>query len=323
MTIAKSNGASFLVNLPDRVDVYEVALRDGLQSEPVAVDTQGKVDLATALMDAGLSRIEVTSFVSPHRIPQLSDGEALLARLPHRSTVALSALAPNLKGLERACRTGIGEVAVLLSASEAFSQHNTNVSISGMLATLKALVPAAREKGLSVRGYLSAVWGCPYEGAVDPDRAARLAERLIELGCYEVSLGDTIGVATPIQTRALLERVLDRIPAKCIALHLHDTRGMALTNVAVALDMGIRTFDSAIGGLGGCPYAPGASGNVATEDLVYMLHGLGIETGTNLTRLCEAACLAEVLVKRRLPGRVHCSVPSERCWSDGPASARA
>ncbi len=185
------------------------------------------------------------------------------------------------------------------------------------------LIPGARAKGLSVRGYLSAVWGCPYEGAVDPDRAVRLADRLIELGCYEVSLGDTIGVAAPVQTRALLERFLDRIPAKRIALHLHDTRGMALTNVAVGLELGIRTFDSSIGGLGGCPYAPGASGNVATEDLVYMLHGLGVETGTDLTRLCEAACLAEVLVKRRLPGRVHCFAPNERGRPAGPVGARA
>jgi hydroxymethylglutaryl-CoA lyase len=312
-----------LVHLPDRVDVYEVALRDGLQSEAAAVDTAGKVELAVALMDAGLSRIEATSFVSPHRVPQLSDGEALLARLPRRSTVGLSALVPNLKGLERACRTGIGEVAVLLSASESFSQHNTNVSIEGMLAVLETLIPSAREKGLLVRGYLSAVWGCPYEGAVDPDQAVRLAERLIALGCYEVSLGDTIGIATPAQTRAVLERLLDRIPAERVALHLHDTRGMALTNVAVALDMGIRTFDASIGGLGGCPYAPGAAGNVATEDLVYMLHGFGIETGTDLTRLCEAACLAEVLVKRRLPGRVHRSVSNGRCWPAGPAGAIA
>jgi hydroxymethylglutaryl-CoA lyase len=319
----KSKGAGFLVDLPDRVEVYEVALRDGLQSEAAAIDTQGKMELAVALMDAGLSRIEATSFVSPKRVPQLSDGEELLARLPRKAKVVLSAVVPNLKGLERASRTGIGEVAVLLSASESFSQHNTNISIAGMLAVLETLIPAAKEKNLSVRAYLSAVWGCPYGEAVDPDRTVRLAERLLELGCYEVSLGDTIGVATPAQTRALLERILDRIPAERIALHLHDTRGMALTNVAVALDMGIRTFDASIGGLGGCPYAPGASGNVATEDLVYMLHGLGIETGTNLTRLCEAACLAEVLVKRRLPGHVHSSYLNDRGRAAGPSSVRA
>ena len=319
----KGKDAYFLVDLPDRVDLYEVGLRDGLQSETAAIDTQGKVELAIALMDAGLSRIEATSFVSPKRIPQLADGEELLARLPRRSNVQLSAVVPNAKGLERACRTGIGEVAVLLSASETFSQRNTNVSIAGMLSALEALIPAARERGLAVRGYLSAVWGCPYEGAVDPDRAVRLAERLIDLGCYEVSLGDTIGVATPTAVRMLVERALDRIPAKRIALHLHDTRGLALTNLAVGLDMGIRTFDASIGGLGGCPYAPGASGNVATEDLVYMLHGLGVETGTNLTRLCEAACLAGRLLQRDLPGRVHRSGASERCWFTCPAGARA
>jgi hydroxymethylglutaryl-CoA lyase len=315
--------APFLVDLPDHVDVYEVGLRDGLQSEAVAVDTEGKLELGIALMDAGLSRIEATSFVAPQRVPQLADGEALLARLPRRSTVHLSALIPNQKGLERACRTGIGEVTVIVSASETFSQKNTNVSIEGMLSVLETLVPAAREKGLSVRAYLSAVWGCPYEGAVDPGRAVRLGERLIALGCYELSLGDTIGVATPAETRAVLERFLDRIPAKRIALHLHDTRGMALTNLAVALDMGIRTFDASIGGLGGCPYAPGASGNVATEDLVYMLHGLGVATGTHLTRLCAAACLAERLVQRRLPGRVHSAVPHERFLPASPTRAKA
>ena len=323
MTTGVYKGGGFLVDLPDRVAVHEVALRDGLQSEPVEVDTEGKLKLALALMDAGLSRIEATSFVSPRRIPQLADAEALLARLPRRPGVAVSAVVPNLKGLERACRAGCEEIAVLLSASETFSQRNTNASIAGMLASLEELIPSAREKGLAVRAYLSTVWGCPYEGAVDSDRAVHLAERLIELGCYEVSLGDTNGIGTPGQTRKLLERFLDRIPAQRIALHVHDTRGMALTNVAVGLDMGIRVFDAAIGGLGGCPYAPGASGNLATEDLVYMLHGLGVQTGIDLARLCDAACLAEVLVKRRLPGRVHCSVAGERCQPAGSAGVSA
>lgn len=306
-------GTGFLASPPGRVEVYEVGLRDGLQSEPVTIDTSAKVALANALMDAGLKRIEVTSFVSPHRIPQLADAEPLMARLPRREGIMLSALVPNLKGLERARAAGVDQIAVLLSASETFSERNTNVSISGMLSILDDVIPRAREQGIGVRGYLSTVWGCPYEGAVDVERAVSLAEFLIEHGCYEVSLGDTIGVGTPGQTRLLLEHFLDRIPADRIALHMHDTRGMALTNVAVGLDMGIRTIDASVGGLGGCPYAPGASGNLATEDLVYMLEGLGVDTGTNLTRLCEAAHLAERLLKRRLPGRVHCSLRRDRC----------
>lgn len=313
----------FLVDPPDRVELHEVSLRDGLQSETVIIDTEGKLDLASALIDAGLQRIEATSFVSPRRIPQLSDAEALLARFPRRQGVTLSALVPNMKGLERAMFAGLDEIAVLLAASETFSRGNTNTSIADMLAILAELIPSAKQSGLRVRGYLSTVWGCPYEGAIDLDRAVHLAARLIELGCYEVSLGDTIGIGTPGQTRKLLERFLDRIPAERIALHFHDTRGMALTNVAVGLDMGIRVFDSSIGGLGGCPYAPGASGNLATEDLVYMLHGLGIATGTDLTRLCEAAYLAEVLVKHHLPGRVHCSIPNDRCRTADPARITA
>lgn len=305
-------GGGFLSKPPDRVEIHEVGLRDGLQSEAVTIDTGEKADLAVALMDAGVTRIEATSFVSPSRVPQLADAEALMARLPGRPGVAVSALVPNMKGLERAERAGLNHIAVLLSASETFGQRNTNVSIAGMLAKLDELIPIALAKGMSVRGYLSAVWGCPYEGAVDVDRAVHLTERLVELGCYEVSLGDTIGIGSPGQTRMILERFLERIPAERIALHVHDTRGMALTNVAVGLDMGIRVFDASIGGLGGCPYAPGASGNLATEDLLYMLNGLGVETGIDLTKLCEAACLAETLVKHRLPGRVH-SAHSKRC----------
>ena len=316
-------GAGFLACPPDRAAVHEVALRDGLQSEPVTIDTGGQVSLANALMDTGLTRLEVTSFVSPRRIPQLADAEALMMRLPRRSGIAMSALVPNLKGLARARSAGIGQIAVLLSASETFSQRNTNVSIAGMLAILEELVPAAVEQGVGVRGYLSAVWGCPYEGEVDASRAVDLATKLLELGCDEVSLGDTNGVGTPGQTRALLERFLDRIPAERLALHLHDTRGMALTNVAVGLDMGIRTFDGSVGGLGGCPYAPGASGNLATEDLVYMLHGLGVDTGVDLTRLCAAAQLAERLVERPLPGRVYRSLAPGCSQSPGVAHARA
>jgi hydroxymethylglutaryl-CoA lyase len=311
-----------LSKLPERVEVHEVGLRDGLQSEAVILSSHEKVSLAVALMETGLKRIEATSFVSPSRVPQLADAETVMGRLPRRSGIELSALVPNLKGLERAEAAGVKSIAVLLSASETFGMRNTNVSIAGMLKILEELVPIAIAKGMRVRGYLSAVWGCPYEGAVDSDRSVHLAERLLELGCYEVSLGDTIGIGTPGQTRMLLERFLDRIAAESIGLHFHDTRGMALTNVAVGLDMGIRVFDSSIGGLGGCPYAPGASGNLATEDLVYMLNGLGVQTGTDLAKLCQVACLAETLVKHRLPGRVH-SADSKRCAPAGPAGVTA
>ena len=264
-----------------------------------------KLRLIEALMEAGLRRIEITSFVSPLWIPQLADASNLAAMLQARPDVAFSALCPNARGLERAQAAGIPEIAVFLSASETHNRRNINKSIEQALAVFRELVPAALSAGLRVRGYVSTVWGCPYEGPVDPKRSLALARELIALGCYEISLGDTIGVATPLQTKQVLEVITSEVPVEKLALHMHDTRGQALANVLTGLTMGIRTIDSAIAGLGGCPYAPGASGNLATEDVAYMLHHMGISTGIDLERVWEAGRIAEAIVRRELPGRVH------------------
>jgi len=292
-------------NLPDRVSVYEVGPRDGLQNEAAAVGTVSKLRLIEALADAGLARIEVTSFVSPRWIPQLSDADQLAGSLRRQPGVSYSALCPNERGMERALQAQIPEICVFLSASETHNQRNINKTIAQSLEVFGGFVPSAVERGLRVRGYVSTTWGCPYEGAVDPTRALALAKTLLGFGCYQVSLGDTIGVGTPLQTKRILELFLSELPSDKLAMHMHDTRGQALANVLVGLELGIRTFDAAIGGLGGCPYAPGASGNLATEDLIYTLDGMGIATGVDPQRLWEAGRLAEALVQRQLPGRVH------------------
>jgi hydroxymethylglutaryl-CoA lyase len=292
--------------LPEHVSVYEVSPRDGLQNEATPVPLEGKVRMIQALVASGLKRIELTSFVSPRWVPQLADAEELIRTLgTGTGDVTFSALVPNATGLERALRVGLHEIAVFLSASETHNRKNTNKSIADSLETFAEVVPPARAAGLRVRAYVSTVWGCPYEGDVPVARALEIAERLIELDCYQVSLGDTIGVGTPLQTRRLLEAFLAKLPAPRLALHCHDTRGTALANCLVGLEMGIRDFDASVGGLGGCPYAPGAAGNLATEDLVYMLQGMGIKTGIDLELLVEAGRVAERIVGRALPGKVH------------------
>jgi hydroxymethylglutaryl-CoA lyase len=293
------------------VTVYEVGPRDGLQNEAATVPTAGKLALVRALADAGLRRIEATSFVSPRWIPQLADASDLASALPRLPGTSYVVLVPNAKGLERLlaalARAGDAaapvEAAVFLSASETHNRKNVNRAVAESLAELEALVPAARAAGLGVRGYVSTVFGCPYEGQVEPERSAAIAERLVALGCDQVSLGDTIGVATPADVRRVVERMLRTLPAPRLALHMHDTRGTALANVLAGLELGITTFDASIGGLGGCPYAPGASGNLATEDLVYMLAGMGHDTGVDLAKLVAAGALAQRLVGRRLPGK--------------------
>ncbi len=296
-----------------RVTVYEVGPRDGLQNEAVTVSTPDKLALVEALAAAGLRRIEATSFVAPRWIPQLADADALTRALPRRAEVSYVVLVPNAKGLERLAASleerrrahdeQDVEAAVFLSASETHNRKNLNRTVDEKLRELETLVPAARALGLRVRGYVSTVFGCPYEGPVAPERSAMVAERLVALGCEQVSLGDTIGVATPGDTRRVLERVARSVPMTRIALHMHDTRGTALANVLAGLEAGIATFDASIGGLGGCPYAPGAAGNLATEDLVYMLHGMGYETGIDFVKLIAAGALAQRLVGRRLPGK--------------------
>jgi hydroxymethylglutaryl-CoA lyase len=290
--------------MASEISVYEVGLRDGLQNEAAFVPTSEKLALAGLLADAGLKRIELTSFVSPRWIPQLADHAIVAAEAPRRPGVRYSALVPNRRGVEGCHAAGLEEVALFMSATEAHSRKNINKSVEEALVALADAAEAARALGLRVRGYLSTVFGCPYEGAVDPARPHELVHRLLELGVYEVSLGDTIGVANPKQVRDFVRRIERDVPLDRVALHLHDTRGTALANVLAGLDAGVTTFDSAFGGLGGCPYAPGASGNLATEDLVYMLDGMGYSTGVDLDRLVCASEHVSQLVSRTLPSKV-------------------
>jgi hydroxymethylglutaryl-CoA lyase len=292
-------------SLSGSVTVYEVSPRDGLQNETSILPIAAKRELIEALVSAGLKHIEVTSFVSPRWVPQLADAVELVQALPRADGVTFSALCPNATGLERAKLAGLKEIAIFMSASETHNQKNTNKSIQRSLEVFEELIPAARDAGMKVRAYISTVWGCPYEGDVDPQRALEIARDLARWGAYQISLGDTIGVGTPLQTQRICQLFLAEFAQEQLALHLHDTRGTALANVLVGLDAGIRTFDASVGGLGGCPYAPGASGNLSTEDLVYLLHGMGLETGVDLEKLIEAGAVAERVVGRKLPGKVH------------------
>jgi hydroxymethylglutaryl-CoA lyase len=276
--------------LPRSVRVVEVGPRDGLQNEKALIPTAQKIQFISLLAEAGCQEIEATSFVSPRAIPQLSDAEAVIAGLPPLAGTRLSALVPNLKGMERALAAGLRSVAVFTAASDSFTRHNINATIAESLEQFRPVLALARREGVRVRGYISTVFGCPYEGAVDPRRVLWVAGELVEMGVAELSLGDTIGVATPNQVVEVLDLLINEggIPASQLAVHFHDTRGTALANVLTSLQMGISSVDSAAGGLGGCPYAPGAAGNLATEDLLYMLHGMGIATGISLDRLVAA-----------------------------------
>jgi len=294
-----------LDRLPDRVSIYEVSPRDGLQNEAHPIPVKGKLRLIEALIKSGLKRIELTSFVSPRWVPQLADADQLCQEVKAPDDVSLSALCPNAKGFERARAAGLKEIAVFMSASETHNRKNTNKSVAQSLETFEEVVPPALASGMRVRAYVSTVWGCPYEGEVDPKAALSITRQLLALGCYQVSLGDTIGVGTPLQTRRIVELFLTEIQAQKLALHFHDTRGTALANALIGLETGIRDFDASVAGVGGCPYAPGAAGNLATEDLVYMLQGMGIETGVDLDRLIDAGKVAESVIGRRLPGKVH------------------
>jgi hydroxymethylglutaryl-CoA lyase len=295
--------------LPDRVSIYEVSPRDGLQNEALPIPLSGKKQLISALITAGLKRIELTSFVSPRWVPQLADAEELAREVQAAPGVTFSALCPNAKGFERAHSAGLHEIAVFMSASETHNRKNTNKSIAESLETFREVVPPALAANMRVRAYVSTVWGCPYEGEVDPAASLAITRSLLELGCYQVSLGDTIGVATPLVTKRLVSQFLTEFAPAQLALHFHDTRGTALANALIGLELGIRDFDSSVAGLGGCPYAPGAAGNLATEDLVYMLEGMGIATGVDLNALIEAGRVAESVVGRRLPGKVHQAGP--------------
>ncbi|HET9596195.1 MAG TPA: hydroxymethylglutaryl-CoA lyase [Anaeromyxobacteraceae bacterium] len=276
------------MRFPRRVKVVEVGPRDGLQNEAAAVATAVKIGLVDRLSRAGLPAIEAASFVSPRWVPQLADGAELLAGIRRRRGTSYAALVPNIRGFDAAAAAGVDEVAVFTAASQSFARRNVNASIEETLARFAEVAAAARRCGIRLRGYVSCALGCPYEGAVAPAAVAELAERLVDLGCEEVSLGDTTGVGTPRAAAALVDAVAARVPLRRVAVHFHDTYGQALANVLAALERGVETVDAAVGGLGGCPYAAGASGNLATEDLVYMLNGLGVETGVDLDALLAA-----------------------------------
>ena len=271
--------------MSDFVKLVEVGPRDGLQNEPGEVPTAVKLELIERLADAGLPAVEATAFVSPKWVPQMADHTEVCERIRRKPGVSYPVLTPNLKGFEAARAAGATEVAIFGAASEAFSRRNINCSIAESLDRFRPVADAAKKANVKVRGYVSCVLGCPYEGAVPPQRVADVAAALYEMGCYEVSLGDTIGVGTPGKTKAMLEACARRVPIERLAGHYHDTYGQALANIYASLEMGVRSFDASVAGLGGCPYAAGASGNVATEDVVYMLHGLGMDTGVDLERL--------------------------------------
>jgi hydroxymethylglutaryl-CoA lyase len=274
-----------MMKLPTKVKIVEVGPRDGLQNEAQVVPTDIKIELIERLAEAGLRAIESTSFVSPKWVPQMGDNSAVMRGIKRQTSTVYPVLTPNLQGFDAAIESGATEVAIFGAASESFSRKNINCSIAESLKRFEPIVSAASALEIPVRGYVSCVVGCPYEGAVDPKKAAEVAKMLFDMGCYEVSLGDTIGVGNPASVKRLIEACTKLLPIEKLAGHYHDTYGMAVANIYASLQMGMAVFDSSIAGLGGCPYAKGASGNVATEDIVYLLQGLGIETGIDLAKL--------------------------------------
>ncbi|BBB26625.1 hydroxymethylglutaryl-CoA lyase [Amphritea japonica] len=273
---------------PKHVRLFEMGARDGLQNEsgPV-IDTAIKVELINQLSDTGLTHIEAASFVSPKWVPQMGDASAVMAGITRKQGITYSALTPNVKGLEGAIAAGADEVAVFGAASEAFTQKNINCSIKESLERFAPVIEMAKEHNIRVRGYVSTVMGCPYDGEIDPAQVAAVSRDLLDMGCYEISLGDTIGVGTPLKAKRMLEAVAQQVPVEKLAAHFHDTYGQALSNLYAVVEEGVAVIDASVAGLGGCPYAQGASGNVATEDVLYMLNGLGIETGVDLQKLAQ------------------------------------
>jgi hydroxymethylglutaryl-CoA lyase len=290
---------------PDRVRIYEVGPRDGLQNEAVAISVADKIRFIELLADAGLREIEATSFVAPRAIPQLADADEVMAGLPRRPGVRYPVLVPNLRGLERAERAGVDAIAVFTAATDAFTEHNIGMTVDQSLEAFAPVLARADELGWWRRAYVSTAFGCPYTGAVAPERAVEVARRLVELGADEICFGDTIGVAVPSQVGPLIERALGAgLRLDRVALHFHDTRGTALANVMAGLAAGVRCFDASTGGTGGCPYAPGAAGNLATEDLVYLLDGLGTDHGVRLAGVLEAARFVARVLGRPLASKV-------------------
>ena len=287
----------------DEVKIVEVGPRDGLQNEKVSIPTDVKVEFITALVDAGLRTVEAGAFVSPKWVPQMADTAEVYRDIPKDPGVDYPVLVPNLRGLERALEAGVRSISIFTAASDTFNKRNINMTIDESFANFAPVMDRAVSENLRVRGYVSCGLGCPYEGEVPPEKVLEVAARLLDIGCYEVSIGDTIGVGTPLQVQGLVGLLLQVIPPTKLAMHFHDTRGTALANVLAALELGIGTYDSSAGGLGGCPYAPGASGNLATEDLVYLLNGLGIPTGVDLERLVSASMVIAPHLDHPLPGK--------------------
>lgn len=291
------------MKLPPRVRVVEVGPRDGLQNEATPLTVEDRVRLCDALIDAGMPVVEVGAFVSPKWVPQMAESGEVFRRVKKTPGVRLPALVPNRKGYETARAAGVREIAVFTAASETFNRKNINASIDESFERFAEFVPEAKRDGLWVRGYISTCFGCPYEGKVAPEKVVAVAARLHAIGCDEISIGDTIGVAVPTQVSDVMGRLKEQIAADALAVHFHDTRGTALANVLAALYAGVATVDSSAGGLGGCPYAPGASGNLATEDLLYMLHGMGIKTGVDLEKVVAASRAVATRLGRELPSR--------------------
>ncbi len=298
-----------LHDLPRRVRIVEVGPRDGLQNEPSIVPPEQKIAFVDLLSDAGLPEIEVTSFVSPKAVPQLADADQVLRSIRRRPGTCYSALVPNERGLERALAAGVDAVSVFTAASESFNLRNIHAGIAESIERFRPVASTARSAGIRLRGYVSTAFVCPFEGPIDPAKVCDVVHRLLDLGVSEVSIGDTVGAAGPLAVDRLLDALLPSLPPEQIALHLHDTRGTALPNILLALERGIATFDSSAGGLGGCPFAPGAAGNVATEDLLFLLEGLGIETGVDAAALGRASDLIEQALGHALPSRVRRAGP--------------
>ena len=300
------------MSLPTKIKIVEVGPRDGLQNEATVIPTPVKLQLIEMLGEAGLSVIESTAFVSPKWVPQMADQSEIMHGILRRTGVAYPALVPNQKGFEAAMAANCEEIAIFTAASESFCQKNINCSIEESFDRFEPIIEAALERGVKVRGYISCVLGCPYEGAIKPAVVAEIATRLHQLGCYEISLGDTIGVGTPLLARKMIDAVGRHVPIKKLAVHFHDTFGQALANIYAVMEQGIAIIDSSVGGLGGCPYAKGASGNVATEDVVYMLHGMGRDTGIDLDRLVDAATYICDYLKRPPTSKVARALMSRR-----------
>ena len=296
----------------NKVKIVEVGPRDGLQNEPGEVPTEVKLELIERLAAAGLRSVEATAFVSPKWVPQMADHTEVLERIRRKPGVSYPVLTPNLKGFEAARAAGATEVAIFGAASEAFSRRNINCSIAESLERFRPVAEAAKKNDVKVRGYVSCVLGCPYEGEVSPRQVAGVAGDLYDMGCYEVSLGDTIGTGTPGKTKAMIEACTERIPVEKLAGHYHDTYGQALANIYASLEIGVRTFDASVAGLGGCPYAAGASGNVATEDVVYMLHGLGMETGVDLDQLVGIGRWICAILQREPSSKVNRAITAKK-----------